>query len=130
MKIEIELQEVENLRNKVAYLEGENEKLKKQIHDLNEDELKGKAVSLSWRLFENYISAVFEKLGFENHNQRCVRMIPDLQNELGRTWWTSQRLTVDVSIEVSNQFRKAFLDLGYTPKENQEENNEDKIFNL
>jgi hypothetical protein len=117
VKVEIELQELENLRREVRILEDENEKLKRKVEDLNEDVLVRKAVDLSWRLFTSYQNSVFEKLGFDQENIITIETTSDLKKELGQSWWASERLNFNLGAIVTNEYRKAFLKIGVTPKE-------------
>ena len=117
MKVEVELQELENLRRDVRILEDENEKLQRKIKELNEDELIRKAVDLSWRLFANYQNAVFEKLGFEQKEIITLETTADLKKELGQSWWNSERLNFNLGAIVTNEYRKAFLKIGVIIKE-------------
>jgi hypothetical protein len=126
MKIEIDLQELENLRRDVRIFEESNEELKRKFKELNEDELIKKAVDLSWRLFTDYQNSVFEKLGFEQTNVITIETTADLKRELGVSWWNSERLKFNLGAIVTNEYRNAFLRIGVIMKE-EETTEENKL---
>ena len=72
MKIEIELSEVEALRWELQRTQTEKRQLEEKLKELSETELKAKAVRLSYRLFDNYMAAVFKHLGFEEWQRESV----------------------------------------------------------
>jgi hypothetical protein len=122
MKIEIELSEVENLRDKVLRYEKEIRELESKVQELDESAMKVKAVDLSKWLFDNYMECVFKGLGFdEKYNRGSVHFPDNVGRFLGKSWWGSERLTFEVSATVSNKFRGAFLAIGVTPLEQKED---------
>jgi len=126
MTIEIDVQELENLRRDVRIFEESNEELKRKFKDLNEDELIKKAVDLSWRLFTDYQNAVFEKLGFTQTNIITFETTADLTKELGVNWWNSERIKFNLGAIVTNEYRNAFLRIGVIMKE-EETTEENKL---
>lgn len=131
MKIEIELQEVEALRRQINELEVANDILKGKLKDLDESDLKDKAIRLSYRLLDNYLAAVFEGLGFtQKYNDSTVIVKSDLERYLGKNWWDNKdRIKFELGAEITTEFKRAFLKIGVMPEEKIKET-EDDIFAL
>jgi hypothetical protein len=117
MKIEIEFGEVEILRDTIFKQEEEIKQLKEQLSLLDEKLLQDKAISLSFRLFETYIAAVFQRLGLEPMHGESVRIPDSLNHYLGTEWWRRGRLEIILGANVTSRFKKAFLNLGIISKE-------------
>jgi hypothetical protein len=117
MKVEIELSEVEYLKSQLNESKKRNDELEAKLNELSESELKQKAVSLAYRLFDNYMGCVFTHLGFENWQRESVIIHDNLEHWIGKSWWNSERIKVEIGANVSNTFRKAFLSIGIIPKE-------------
>jgi hypothetical protein len=121
MKIEIELSEVEHLRNLVAMYKKDIEKLETKVKELDETAMKEKAVDLAKWLFDNYMECTFKGLGFGSaYHRRSVSFPDNIERFVGNTWWNSERIVVDVSANVSNNFRNAFLSFGVKPADKKE----------
>ena len=82
MKIEIELSEVETLKEENKSKSQKIIELETKLKELSENELKESAVKLSFTLFENYMNCVFRHLGFEPFRE-SVKINEDLQHLLG-----------------------------------------------
>ena len=116
MKCEIEFEEVEALRKRLAHEEQENERLRKELNALDEKALKDNAIELSEKLFEEYMAAVFKSLGFEEWSGRGVKH--DIPYErIENPWQRRKDLDVTISAYVSKSFRSAFLNIGVVPQE-------------
>jgi hypothetical protein len=116
MKIEIELSEIEKLKEKLKQLEDEKMNLQKQLEALSERELISKAVNLSYKLFDNYMQAVFEKLGFEKWKRGSVLIDYNIENWFSKDWWNDKRLNVEICVDIRNKFKSAFLKIGVIPE--------------
>lgn len=117
MKIEIELQEVERLRTQVLEQDAEIQELREKLSEINEGELKQRAIKLSKRLLDGYLATVFEKLGFDIKSDGNVIYDDYLEHYLGREWWKSDRIKVGVGANICHEFRRAYLKIGVLPKE-------------
>lgn len=128
MKVEIELSEVEALRERCRHEHENVERLEKQLSELNEEELKKRAVNLSYRLFEKYVKTVFKSLGFEPDRMNSSIFSSDLVYQLGKDWWTREKdITVTLGATVTENFRTAFINIGVVPKEQISEPDELKL---
>jgi hypothetical protein len=126
MKIEIELAEVERLRSQLQQREQQVNELEKKLKELSESELKQKAVRLSYRLFDNYMAAVFKHLGFVEEWQRDSVIVRDnLEHWIGKDWWNSDRITIELGANVTTKFKSAFLEIGILTKKEVEETKND-----
>ena len=112
MKVEVELGEIENLKNQISILEKENQKLSQIIQNLDEKKLKEYAVYLAEKMFVDVINTVFSRLGFAKDESIYYNDFNKLQERLGERWWCSERLDVAIGATITNQFREAFLRLG------------------
>ena len=121
MKIEIELSEVEALRWELQRTQTEKRQLEEKLKELSETELKAKAVGLSYRLFDNYMAAVFKHLGFEEWQRESVIVRDNLEHWIGKDWWNSDRITVELGANVTTKFKSAFLSIGILTKKEVEE---------
>lgn len=115
--MEIELSEVERLKSKLKKVETENKQLEEKLKELSEPELKAKAVRLSYRLFDNYMATVFKHLGFGEWQRGSVIINSDLEHWLGKDWWNSDRIKIDLGANVSTKFKNAFLSIGIIAEE-------------
>lgn len=126
MKIEIELSEVEYLRSELEIRKTEVKELETKLKELSEIELKQRAVSLSWRLLDNYLAAVFTHLGFNNKNDTVI-VKENLEHYLGKSWWNSERIKFELGATITTEFRTAFLKIGIIPKEEVEKDDDYKL---
>lgn len=118
MKIEIEFEEVEKLKNEIINQQKYVKVLQEELAKLDPEKLREDAESLAYRMFDSYMTAVFEKLGFKNAwPQRSVHFEINIQQELGKAWYNSERLKVNISAHVSNEFREAILSIGVQTSE-------------
>lgn len=122
MKIEIELSELEALRSQLQITETEKRQLEGKLKELSESELKAKAVRLSYRLFDNYMAAVFKHLGFGEWQRNSVIVRDNLEHWIGKDWWNSDRITVELEANVTTKFKSAFLSIGILTNKEFEEN--------
>ena len=125
MKIEIELSEVEALMSQLQIVETEKIQLEEKLKKLSESELKAKAVRLSYRLFDNYMAAVFKHLGFEEWRRDSVIVRDNLEHWIGKDWWNSDRITIELGANVTTKFKTAFLSIGILTKNEVKENKDD-----
>ena len=125
MKIEVELAEVESLRSQLQQKEMEVNELEIKLKELSEPELKQKAVRLSYRLFDNYMAAVFKHLGFGEWQRDSVIIREDLEHWLGKDWWDSDRITVELGANVTTKFKSAFLSIGILSKKEDDKKSDD-----
>lgn len=122
MKIEIELEDVEQLKWEIAHQKEEIAKLKEELKNLDKKELHKQAVTLSKILFNDYMTAVFSKLGFHEGWQRdSVNFENNLEHWLGKDWWHSDRLTIGLRASISKEWKRAFLDMGIITKKDNDE---------
>ncbi len=129
MKIQIELEEVEKLKAELQATKEKLQEAKEKLSEISEETLKQKAVNLSWRLFDNYMSAVFIHLGFnEPWNKQTVRA-DNLEHWVGKEWWKSGKIEIEVCANVTTKFREAFLRIGVITQP-KEEVKEDQAYNL
>lgn len=119
MKIEIELEAVESLKKDLAHKEEQIKKLEAELKALDSKTLKEQAVDLSKMMFDNYMSTVFRHLGFDNDTggwrRGSVDWKDDLEHWLGKNWYDSERLEINIGANISKHWRSAFLSLGIKP---------------
>jgi|GEM_PF-997138 hypothetical protein len=116
MKVEIELNDLNSLKTKLDRSEKTIKDLEKQIKDLDPEALKSQAVELSKTMFEKYMTAVFQQLGFDNkddmYDAYSIDWAPDLKLHLGKNWYESQELKVELAAKISPEWKQAFLRMG------------------
>lgn len=126
MKIEIELSEVEKLKEENKIKSQKIIELETKLKELSENELKESAVKLSFTLFENYMNCVFRHLGFEQFRETVI-IKDDLRHWLGKSWWNSEKLNIQIAANITNQFKNAFLSIGIITTENKKPNDDDYV---
>lgn len=126
MKIEIELSEVEKLKEENKVKTQKIIELETKLKELSEDELKESAVKLSFTLFENYMSCVFKHLGFEPFGESVI-IKDNLRPWLGKSWWNSEKLNIQIGANITNQFKNAFLSIGILTTENKRADDDDYV---
>jgi hypothetical protein len=118
MKIEIEFEEVESLKNQLYNETQKVRKLEEKLKSLDEKQLNKKAIGLSYKLCEDYLVAIFTKLGFDEKQSGLV-VEENLEHWIGKDWYTrDERINLKFNILISNEFKKAVISLGVNPKEN------------
>jgi hypothetical protein len=129
MKIEIELEEVERLKHRLHTTQEELKELKFKLKSLSEDELKKQAVRLSYRLFQDYMKATFERLGLGEWEGTLV-INNNLEHWIGKEWWTSERVSFEIGAEVTTKIKRAFLRIGIITDTKDIKNSDDDIYKL
>lgn len=118
MKIEIEYAEVENLKRQIERQEKEIKTLETELKSLDKNKLHSDAIELSRQMFNQYVTAIFAKLGFADRGYACGVIFEDnLEHWLGKNWYTSDRLRITFGATVTETFKSAFLSLGIITKD-------------
>ena len=112
MKIEIELEDIELLKEQIKRLQKDKTELETKLNLLDEKALKQQAVDLARKLFGDVMNRVFSELGFEDKTWLNDVDFGKLQHYLGASWWNSEKLEIELGANVSNQFREAYLRMG------------------
>ncbi len=120
MKIEIELDEIINIKRELGRLERENYELEQKIIDLNEDQNKQKIAELAQVMFEQVMLRVFKDLGYEKIDYHIPHNIKfrHLERQIGENWWNADNLEIELGVKITNLFRGAFLKLGVKDESN------------
>lgn len=122
MKIEIELSELESLRRETERYKKECEQLEEKLKSLSEYELKQDAVRLGEKMFSDYMTIVFNKLGFDDWDRSVVTIKDDLQRHLGKSWFMNpDRVDFEIGATVTSKFKRAFIKLGIVPETNEDD---------
>lgn len=121
MKIEIDFEEVEDLKTEIRYLEQKNEELSKKLKSLSEDEIKDSATVLAERMFKCYMNATFKELGFDNYSDNWdasnVIIQSQIREALLKEPYEKGSLEVSLCATITSKFKKAFLHLGINTDE-------------
>lgn len=121
MKIEIEFQEVERLRDEVRTQAGTIIQLKEELKSLDKKEIENKAVYLSMELFVEYMNLTFEKLGFKGDSMgfdKAVIFPENVNHWLGKQWYKKRdEIKVTLNAFITEEYRKAFLNMGIITKD-------------
>ena len=123
MKIEIEFQEVELLKNSLRNAELELQKLRKREKDLDELERKfhQRVMAKSFVLLDELVAKVFKDLGFDPipddqvfyyGKNRAVQISQTLKESLANKISSIENLEVNLNVSINEQFRRAFLKIG------------------
>lgn len=111
MKIEIELHEIERLREDANIANDKAKKLEDELKANDEKQWERKAVKLSEILFNKYMEFTFMALGFDQKDNlfetACVSF-PDYWST--ENWlYKKDGIKMQLSAHVTSEFKKAFL---------------------
>jgi len=116
MKIEIDLEEVERLREGIKMRDLHVKSLEARIEQLNKQELERKAFELAKKIFQKFMNKVFTSLGFEDRGaswERCVEFPDDGMFNINKHWFEEhQKINVHIGANISDNYRTAFMRLG------------------
>jgi len=113
MKIEIELEELEQLRNKSKDQETKINNLNQQLKVLDAQELRKHSVDVAEKMFEAVITEAFKNLGFTNPSFGAMGIdFRNLEHYHGEDWMHDKRLQVTIGATISKDFKRAFLNMG------------------
>lgn len=111
MKIEIEFEEIEGLKNRIKMLERELDDCRIKIKSFDENQIDYRIKETAYNLFNNYMGLVFRELGFGKWNSRYVEL-GDAEHYLGKHGYDTDKISVEVRAVVSNKFKAMLLLLG------------------
>jgi hypothetical protein len=113
MKVEVEFYEIEALKEEVYNLTARNKELQEQLNNIDEDELKKRAVRLAHKLFSDYMYATFIALGFKDTYHDPINMPDSLEHYVGKDWFRHpEHINIILGANITNEFSRAFLTLG------------------
>jgi hypothetical protein len=122
MKIEIELSELEHLKNELSEKNNIIKTIEKELKDLDKEHLTEKAVQLSFKLFDDYLAKVFEKLGFKVSQNKFYLHTSDVSNLINKPYWyNEEKITFELGADITGQFKEAFLKIGVIVDEHKKE---------
>lgn len=111
MKIEIELEYVESLKQRIEQLEKREEMLENQLKNSREEEYRNKALQLAEAALNKYVQAIFQGLGFEE-SYSPIKVEYDPINWSDGAWWINPNAKFEIKTEISQRFAKAFISIG------------------
>lgn len=118
MKIEIEFEEVESLKKSIEKQKAEIESLENELKSLDNKQLKQDSTDLAKQMFDNVLLKVFEKLGFDKRTSILDNIsFRELEHYNGTNWWQHQDLKVTIGATITNEFKRAFLNMGIKTKQ-------------
>lgn len=125
MKITIESEEFYRLKKELERANKEIHDLKNELSKFDEGKLKEKVLNNSFRLADLYLKGIFAKLGFDEGSYFDSALIDheNVHHWLGKDWYINERLKVNIHARISNEFRRAFIELGIVPAKVKEEDN-------
>lgn len=112
MKVEIDIDELTQLKNTLHRTEQELSELRSQLKALDEEAIKESIKQSADNIFRAYVSKTFEHLGFTNTiysvNYQC-----GLQRDFYNRWDLEVKdLRIELSAELSREWKSAFLKIG------------------
>jgi mannitol-1-phosphate/altronate dehydrogenase len=115
MKIEIEYQEVEYLKQQINELEEENDILKENLKRFDEKAIEDQSLQLAQTIFVKVMQKVFLELGFEYTNTNDIDFYK-LRQWLGKNFYESDDIKVTFGATITNNFCEGLLRLGFKTK--------------
>jgi hypothetical protein len=111
MKIEIELEEVERLREQIKRLETEVERHENYRKNNSEEEYRRKAEMLGKTYLDCSLSRIFKELGFESYSP--IEFDGSFNRWHNSKWWEEEDLKINLGAEVTQSFARAFIKIGF-----------------
>jgi len=108
MKIEIEFEEVEGLKNRLRQREKHIEELESLIKSYDDKEIHKKAVQQAFRLFENYMRCIWNHFGFDWGEVH----IDNVEHWLGEHWYDHEKLDINLGANINEHWKTAYLNIG------------------
>ena len=117
MKVEVELEMIEGLRADIRRKEDKIRDLETKLSKVSQEELEKKIYKLAFTLFNKYMRATFEALGFEYDNMERDQVIgfDSYFDREGRWYENPDELKVTLRAHITEWGRKAFLNIGVIP---------------
>ena len=72
---------------------------------------------MAMQMFNNVILKVFEKLGFHKDIGISGISFRELEHYYGKNWWEHEDLDVTIGATITNEFKRAFLNMGIKIKQ-------------
>jgi len=117
MKVEIDLDDLENLKKQIRSLTQEKKELETELKMLDEKALKSKAVDLARKMYGGVMLRVYEQLGFKDITGMGQVDFIELEDRLGDKWYESEKLNVTLGATIIGDFRGAFMTMGIKTKD-------------
>ena len=111
MKVEIEYSEIESLHNEINRLKKTIKEQSDKLSSMDERVINENIEKLAFIMFNSCMRCVFEKLGFNDEFQ-AIKYETDLNHYIGKNWWESDRIEVELGAVITTNFKRAFLNLG------------------
>lgn len=112
MKVEIELEYIEQLKREINALHIDKADLSDKLKGLNEEKLKNDALDLAAHIFSESITRVFKEIGFSDSVLYAPHNFREFERILGVNWYSSERLQIQLGAEINGEMRRAFLRMG------------------
>jgi len=112
MKIEIELDYIEQLKKEINWLHRDNSELKEKLKLLDEKKLRNDALDLAAHIFTESIARVFREIGFSDTVDYAPKEFGEFERILGVNWYGCERLHIELGAEITTEMRRAFLRMG------------------
>lgn len=113
MKIEIDADELFDLKKQVEKLVSENREIRNKLISIDETAISERVKRASYTMFHSYVNAVFKSLDFDQfehyHNKHPVIFSNQMFEE---DWPNREDLHVSLEAELSEKFKRAFLRIG------------------
>ena len=112
MKIEIEFEEVEHLKNEIKQLKIEKYSLEEELKKLSPDEIKEQGVLLAENMFKSAMGRIFKEIGFEGGFNSWDMNFSTLVHYLGKDWPKDEKLDLNIGATLCLKFKEAFVRFG------------------
>lgn len=128
MKVEIELEKLELIRQEASDCRKELEETQQKLKELEEKTdaaaLKQKAIDLAEKLTQKYLETILKGIGFKDTHENSGFWENVLkfdrsfsEKKFGETWYRNEEdLNITVGAEISNTFREAYIRIGIKPE--------------
>jgi hypothetical protein len=114
MKIEIEFEEVENLKKQLERSEKRINELEILIKGLSPEELKKASSDLALKMFYQFTKKIFTEIGISCSFDSLH--FENLPHYLGQKWYESDKIEITFGAVITNKYKSAILRLGIKPE--------------
>lgn len=119
MKIEIDANEFHSLKKELEKAHDDIYSLKEELNKYNPEKFEKGIEDGALSLFQQYLKITFEKLGFNDFGYNGSNVLNYNCRYQYRKWTLEPDLNIKLGAQLTEEWKRAFLNIGVTVKENE-----------
>ena len=112
MKIEIDYKEVEEIKERNKQLEESVRDLKAQLSEFNKETIEKTSITIAEKMFQAVMERVCLELNIKYEQILRSESFISLTRKLGKSWWNSDKLSIEPIMMISKSFKTFFIGFG------------------